>query len=73
MKYVFLSQLFQGISRGNMLKIPSFFLRERLRVNRKRQYVLSKKLGEKDSRVEIHQLRTNRTIPVKLKEMACPV
>ena len=55
-----------------MLKIPSFFLRERLRVNRKRQYVLSKKLGEKDSLVEIHQLRTNRTIPVKLKEMACP-
>ena len=73
MKYVFLLQLFQRISRGNMLKIPSFFLRERLRVNRKRQYVLSKKLGEKDSLVEIHQLRSNRTIPVKLKEMACPV
>ena len=32
-----------------------------------------KKLGEKDSLVEIHQFRTNRTIPVKLKEMACPV
>ena len=46
-----------------MLKIPSFFLRERLRVNRKRQYVLSKH-RRKISLAEIYYLSTNRTIPV---------
>ena len=54
-----------------MLKIPSFFLRERLRVNRKRQYVLSKH-GRKISLAEMYYLSTNRTIPVNFGEMACP-
>ena len=54
-----------------MLKIPSFFLRERLRVNRKRQYVLSKH-RRKISLAEIYYLSTNRTIPVNFGEMACP-